>query len=105
MLANILTGLVALIHIYIVILEMVLWETPRGWTDLGHLAGQCWRPGEDILPPLRCGRRSLWRRNSACPHLADPNNPGFDRAGGRGLDLRQAPPRLSAELRQAPESR
>ncbi|HVY51461.1 MAG TPA: DUF1304 domain-containing protein [Devosia sp.] len=30
MLANVLTGLVALIHVYIVLLEMVLWETPRG---------------------------------------------------------------------------
>jgi putative membrane protein len=27
--ANILVGLVALIHIYIVVLEMVLWKTPR----------------------------------------------------------------------------
>ena len=35
MLANILTGLVALIHIYIVILEMVLWETPRGHKAFG----------------------------------------------------------------------
>ena len=30
MIASILTGLVALIHVYIVILEMVLWDTPRG---------------------------------------------------------------------------
>ena len=27
--ANILVGLVALIHVYIVVLEMVLWKTPR----------------------------------------------------------------------------
>lgn len=30
MIGNILTGLVALIHVYIVYLEMVLWDTPRG---------------------------------------------------------------------------
>lgn len=30
MIGNILTGLVALIHCYIVYLEMVLWDTPRG---------------------------------------------------------------------------
>ena len=35
MLANILTGLVALIHIYILILEMVLWDTPRGRRAFG----------------------------------------------------------------------
>lgn len=30
MIANVLVGLVALIHLYIVYLEMVLWDTPRG---------------------------------------------------------------------------
>ncbi|MER9294954.1 DUF1304 domain-containing protein [Mesorhizobium sp. M0621] len=30
MIGNILVGLVALIHAYIVYLEMVLWDTPRG---------------------------------------------------------------------------
>jgi putative membrane protein len=30
MTANVLIGLVALIHLYIVYLEMVLWDTPRG---------------------------------------------------------------------------
>ena len=35
MLANILAGLVALIHIYIVILEMCLWDTPRGRKAFG----------------------------------------------------------------------
>jgi putative membrane protein len=30
MIGNILVGLVALIHVYIVYLEMVLWDTPRG---------------------------------------------------------------------------
>jgi uncharacterized membrane protein len=30
MIANVLVGLVALIHLYIVHLEMVLWNTPRG---------------------------------------------------------------------------
>jgi putative membrane protein len=33
--ANILTGLVALIHVYIVVLEMVLWDTPRGRKAFG----------------------------------------------------------------------
>jgi putative membrane protein len=31
MIANVLVGLVALIHLYIVYLEMVLWDTPRGY--------------------------------------------------------------------------
>ena len=35
MIAAILTGLVALIHVYIVILEMVLWTTPRGRAAFG----------------------------------------------------------------------
>ena len=35
MLADILAGLVALIHIYIVILEMFLWDTPRGRKAFG----------------------------------------------------------------------
>ena len=35
MIANILTGLVALIHLYIVVLEMFLWDTPRGRKAFG----------------------------------------------------------------------
>lgn len=35
MIAAILTGLIALIHVYIVILEMVLWTTPRGRAAFG----------------------------------------------------------------------
>jgi putative membrane protein len=35
MIGNILTGVVALIHAYIVILEMVLWDTPRGRKAFG----------------------------------------------------------------------
>ena len=35
MLANILTGLVALIHVYIVVLEMFLWDTARGRKAFG----------------------------------------------------------------------
>jgi putative membrane protein len=35
MLANILTGLVALIHLYILVLEMFLWDTPRGRKAFG----------------------------------------------------------------------
>ena len=35
MLANILTGVVTLIHLYIVVLEMVLWDTPRGRKAFG----------------------------------------------------------------------
>ena len=30
MIADILTGIVALIHVYIVVLEMVLWDKPKG---------------------------------------------------------------------------
>lgn len=35
MVASILIGLVALIHIYIVVLEMWLWDTPRGHKAFG----------------------------------------------------------------------
>lgn len=35
MIASILTGLVALIHLYILILEMFLWDTPRGRKAFG----------------------------------------------------------------------
>ncbi|MCX8567521.1 DUF1304 domain-containing protein [Aminobacter sp. MET-1] len=35
MLGNVLVGLVALIHLYIVYLEMVLWDTPRGHKTFG----------------------------------------------------------------------
>jgi putative membrane protein len=35
MIATILIGLVALIHIYIVVLEMLLWDTPRGRKAFG----------------------------------------------------------------------
>jgi putative membrane protein len=35
MIANIFTGLVALIHLYIVVLEMFLWDTPRGRRAFG----------------------------------------------------------------------
>jgi putative membrane protein len=33
--ATVLTALVALIHLYIVVLEMVLWDTPRGRAAFG----------------------------------------------------------------------
>ncbi|MFJ5368767.1 DUF1304 domain-containing protein [Bosea sp. CER48] len=35
MIASVLVGLVALIHIYIVVLEMWLWDTPRGRKAFG----------------------------------------------------------------------
>lgn len=35
MIENILTGIVALIHVYIVILEMALWDTERGRKAFG----------------------------------------------------------------------
>ena len=35
MIGNILTGVVAAIHVYIVVLEMVLWDTPRGRKAFG----------------------------------------------------------------------
>ncbi|WP_376769216.1 DUF1304 domain-containing protein [Neoaquamicrobium sediminum] len=36
MIATILIGLVALIHVYIVVLEMVLWDTPRAVPPLAR---------------------------------------------------------------------
>jgi putative membrane protein len=33
--ANIMVGLVAAIHAYILVLEMFLWNTPRGWKAFG----------------------------------------------------------------------
>ncbi len=38
MVANTLTALVALIHVYIVVLEMFLWDTPRGRKAFGTTA-------------------------------------------------------------------
>jgi putative membrane protein len=38
MVANVLIGLVALIHLYIVVLEMVLWTTPYGRRVFGNTA-------------------------------------------------------------------
>lgn len=38
MIANILVGLVALIHLYILVLEMFLWDTPRGRRAFGTTA-------------------------------------------------------------------
>jgi putative membrane protein len=38
MIANLLTGLVALIHLYIVVLEMFLWDTERGRKAFGMTA-------------------------------------------------------------------
>ena len=35
MVANVLVGLVALLHVYILVLEMFLWETPRGRKAFG----------------------------------------------------------------------
>lgn len=35
MIANVLTGLVALIHVYILVLEMFLWDTPQGRKAFG----------------------------------------------------------------------
>ena len=35
MIGNVLVGIVALIHAYIVVLEMVLWDTPRGRKAFG----------------------------------------------------------------------
>lgn len=35
MVGNILIGVVALIHVYIVVLEMALWDTPRGRKAFG----------------------------------------------------------------------
>ncbi len=114
MIGNILVGLVALIHVYIVYLEMVLWDTPRGHKTFrltpefasaskvlaanqglynGFLAaGLIWGalprrrrvPGQGLLPVVRGHCRSLWRGNG---RPQDPLHP--DRAGGgrpdRGL--------------------
>jgi len=38
MIANVLVGLVALIHLYIVVLEMVLWDKPFGRKVFGNTA-------------------------------------------------------------------
>jgi putative membrane protein len=38
MIANLLTGLVALIHLYIVVLEMFLWDKPQGRKAFGMTA-------------------------------------------------------------------
>ena len=33
--ANVVVGAVALLHLYILVLEMFLWTTPRGWAAFG----------------------------------------------------------------------
>ena len=38
MVANVLTGIVALIHVYILVLEMFLWDTARGRKAFGTTA-------------------------------------------------------------------
>jgi len=38
--ANILVGLVALLHVYFLILEMFLWEKPKGMKTFGNTAEQ-----------------------------------------------------------------
>ncbi|SIT57403.1 hypothetical protein BQ8794_40002 [Mesorhizobium prunaredense] len=63
MIANVLVGLVALIHLYIVYLEMVLWDTLRGHkasSDAGirqRIESACRQPG--ALQRLSRGRADL----------------------------------------------
>ena len=53
LIANVLVVLVAAIHVYIVVLEMFLWRTPRGFRRSGPIR-------------LRRPSRRRWRRTRAC---------------------------------------
>ena len=105
MIADVLVGLVALIHLYIVYLEMVLWNTPRGHKAFkltpefasaskvlaanqglykGFLAaGLIWGrfPDQGVFPALRRHRRPL-RRDYG--RQENPLHP--DRTGSAGAD-------------------
>ena len=48
MLATVLTALVALVHVWIVVLEMVLWDHPRGRAVGSRPAGR-----QDLLRPVQ----------------------------------------------------
>ena len=53
--ADVLVGLVALIHVYIVVLEMFLWTTPRARAAFGkHHVGGVW-----LFAGVSPGRRPL----------------------------------------------
>ena len=34
--ANVVVALVALVHLYFLVLEMFLWNTPKGWRTFGR---------------------------------------------------------------------
>ena len=68
MLANVVVGLVALLHLYFLVLEMFLWDKLAGLrTDRRHVRGAAARrPGRVGWPgcagglPCECGRRRSW---------------------------------------------
>ena len=62
--AFILTALVALIHVYIVVLEMALWTTPRGRAAFGTTPEIAGRPR--CSPPTRASTTgSSWPASSS----------------------------------------
>ena len=53
--AVVLTALVALIHVYIVVLEMVLWNTPRGRAAFGTTPARAAATSLRLIRPKPCG--------------------------------------------------
>jgi tRNA-specific 2-thiouridylase len=106
--ANIMIGLVALLHVYFLVLEMFLWDKPRGMrtfrttpeyaaasktprresgavqrlsrggADLGILRR---RPGQNLLPGLRDRRRRVRRGDGEPEDPLDPGAAGGNRPG------------------------
>ena len=106
--ANVVVGLIAVLHVYILVLEMFLWDKPRGLRAFGQTpeaakaskvlaanqglyngflaAGLFWGlalgavgpTGKGLFPRLRAGGRSL-RRGDRQP--ADSVRPGPSRGG------------------------
>ena len=77
--ATVLTALVALIHVYIVVLEMALWDTPRGRAAFGtsrELAAQT---------KVLAANQGLYNGFLVAGLAARPGRPGGPPARLRGL--------------------
>jgi len=75
--AQIVVGLVAAIHFYILVLEMFLWRTDRVRATFGTTEEFADLPG--IFPALRPGCRNFWRPDG---HQPDPLRAGHPGRGG-----------------------
>ena len=130
MIGDVLIVLVALIHVYIVILEMLLWDTERGRRAFGTtpafaaqsrvmaanqglynaflVAGLAWslwpggggEPARTFLPELHRDRWPLWRLDRRPACPAHPGDPGGRRAACRAAARLK---RIAGALRWRPD--